>query len=269
MGYKYIQWSVDSIDWQGPSANTIVRRVVNGTKSGSIILFHNDLANTTEALPAVISQLKNRGFDFVTVSELIHWENYTIDHTGRQVLSAEALLHLTGEQLNAAFETLLEHLTIEEIMSLENGLTPHLIARLNTLLTEEQARAIATLGEDELLAVWGRLVEAKVTQGQIPPLPRDDNNGTTGTGTGAKPDNTPEYGVYAPPTSPTAPTPPTSPVTSPANGTTVNQPQAQPDVTTPPLLDDKPVGTTSPTAATATTVTTVTTAPIAPTSFAP
>ena len=32
--------------------------------------------------------LKNDGYEFVTVSELIYWDNYKIDHTGKQKSNA-------------------------------------------------------------------------------------------------------------------------------------------------------------------------------------
>ncbi|MCL1880992.1 MAG: polysaccharide deacetylase family protein [Oscillospiraceae bacterium] len=202
MGYKYIQWSVDSVDWQGPSPETIVRRVLSGTQSGSIILFHTDLENTTEALPEVISGLKDKGFDFVPVSELIHWENYIIDHSGKQVLNVEAQVHVAGTQINAVFETLLENLSLEEIMSLENGLNPQLAVRLSTVLSTEQIRMISTLNDDELTAAWGMLIEAKVTQGRIPPFEmNEDAIAVSGNYSG-------DYGVpygKAPPPPPPAP----------------------------------------------------------------
>jgi polysaccharide deacetylase family sporulation protein PdaB len=176
MGYKYIQWSVDSIDWQEPDAKTIVRRVVNNTQSGSILLFHNDLANTTEALPEVISRLKERGFDFVSVSDLIYWENYTIDNAGKQIFNtadtdAQTQIHTTGTQANAAFEILLRELTIQEIMSLEYGLCPELAQRLSSVLTREQIDAVTSLSEEELQSAWSTLVQAKVT-GQTGELER-------------------------------------------------------------------------------------------------
>ena len=40
-------------------------------KPGSILLFHNNGKYTTEALPAIIGKLQEKGFKFVTVSELI------------------------------------------------------------------------------------------------------------------------------------------------------------------------------------------------------
>jgi polysaccharide deacetylase family sporulation protein PdaB len=84
MGLYPIQWDVDSLDWKNLSAQEIALRIVNGTKNGSIILCHNNGLHTAEALPMIFSTLKNRGFTFVPISELIYKENYAIDHNGRQ-----------------------------------------------------------------------------------------------------------------------------------------------------------------------------------------
>ena len=84
MGLYPIQWDVDSLDWKNLSAQEIALRIVNGTKNGSIILCHNNGLHTAEALPMIFSTLKNKGFTFVPISELIYTENYTIDHNGRQ-----------------------------------------------------------------------------------------------------------------------------------------------------------------------------------------
>lgn len=75
----------DSLDWKDPPASDIVNRVVKNARNGSIILFHNAATNTPEALPAVIDGLIQEGFTFVPVSKLIYKDNYTMDHTGRQI----------------------------------------------------------------------------------------------------------------------------------------------------------------------------------------
>ena len=85
LGMMCIQWDVDSIDWKNPSPDTIVSRVCNKAKNGSVVLFHLGKENTLEALGEIIGKLKKDGYEFVTVSKLICWENYEIDHTGRQV----------------------------------------------------------------------------------------------------------------------------------------------------------------------------------------
>ena len=80
-----IQWDVDSLDWKNLSATEIALRIINGVKPGSIILCHNNGLHTAEALPMIFSTLKNRGFTFVPIGELIYKDNYTIDHNGRQI----------------------------------------------------------------------------------------------------------------------------------------------------------------------------------------
>jgi polysaccharide deacetylase family sporulation protein PdaB len=86
MNMKMIQWSVDSLDWKKLSVDEIYSRVVTKTENGSIILFHNGVKNTPEALKKILEKLKNDGYEFVTVSELIYWKDYKIDHTGKQKL---------------------------------------------------------------------------------------------------------------------------------------------------------------------------------------
>ncbi len=84
LGYYTIQWDVDSLDWKDLSASDIAMRVINGAKNGSIILMHNNGLHTAEAVPVILETLKNRGYSFVPVGELILRENYVIDGTGRQ-----------------------------------------------------------------------------------------------------------------------------------------------------------------------------------------
>lgn len=83
-GLYTIQWDVDSLDWKNLSSTEIALRIINGAKDGSIILCHNNGLHTAKALPMIFSTLKNKGFTFVPIGELIYKENYTIDHTGRQ-----------------------------------------------------------------------------------------------------------------------------------------------------------------------------------------
>lgn len=84
MGIYPIQWDVDSLDWKNLSATEIAMRIINGVKNGSIILCHNNGLHTAEALPLIFSTLKNRGYEFVPISELIYKDHYSIDVNGRQ-----------------------------------------------------------------------------------------------------------------------------------------------------------------------------------------
>lgn len=64
----------------------MVDRVVNSQKlkNGSIILLHNGTRYTAKALQKIIDGLRNKGYNFVPVSELIYRDDYTLDHEGRQ-----------------------------------------------------------------------------------------------------------------------------------------------------------------------------------------
>ena len=82
-----IQWDVDSLDWKDLSAEEIANRVIAKVKSGSIILCHNNGLHTAESLPLIFAALKQKGYEFVPISKLVYKQNYTIDSSGRQILS--------------------------------------------------------------------------------------------------------------------------------------------------------------------------------------
>lgn len=85
LGSYPIQWNVDSLDWKKEmSKQAILDRILKSTKPGAIILFHNDTQYTVELLPQIISELKAKGLEFASVSELIMKDNYYIDDQGRQ-----------------------------------------------------------------------------------------------------------------------------------------------------------------------------------------
>jgi cellulose synthase/poly-beta-1,6-N-acetylglucosamine synthase-like glycosyltransferase/peptidoglycan/xylan/chitin deacetylase (PgdA/CDA1 family) len=81
LGYITVGLHVDPNDWTLPGAGEIVRRTVEGVtdpsadedQRGQVVLLHDgggDRAQTVEALPEIIHQLRARGYRFVTVSEL-------------------------------------------------------------------------------------------------------------------------------------------------------------------------------------------------------
>ena len=80
-----IQWDVDSLDWkENATPDSICKRVTSKVKNGSIVLFHNDADHTPEALPTILKTLKNDGYEFVFIEDLIYKENYEIIHDGTQ-----------------------------------------------------------------------------------------------------------------------------------------------------------------------------------------
>ena len=75
----------DSLDWkENATPDSICQRVTSKVKNGSIVLFHNDADHTPEALPNILKTLKEQGYEFVFISDLIYKENYEIKHDGTQ-----------------------------------------------------------------------------------------------------------------------------------------------------------------------------------------
>jgi len=85
MGLKTIQWSVDTLDWKGLSADNILSRVKSSVRSGGIILMHNNSDHIVEALPLIITYLKQEGYSMVNIDELVYDSSYTINSNGVQI----------------------------------------------------------------------------------------------------------------------------------------------------------------------------------------
>ncbi len=78
-GYRWtVGWDIDTIDWRpvandppGPTADQIVAKVLANARGGSIVLNHLGGYNTYAALPRVVQGLRDRGFDLVTLDDLL------------------------------------------------------------------------------------------------------------------------------------------------------------------------------------------------------
>ncbi len=86
-GYYTIQWDVDSLDWKDYGVDSIVKTVCGHKHlgNGTIILCHNGAKYTAQALDTMITTLKEKGYTFVPVSELIYKDGYHMNHEGRQI----------------------------------------------------------------------------------------------------------------------------------------------------------------------------------------
>jgi Predicted xylanase/chitin deacetylase len=74
LDYRIVLWTIDSKDWSKPPAEKIAETILETTASGDILLFHDFIAGispTPQALEIIIPELLKRGYNFVTVSELI------------------------------------------------------------------------------------------------------------------------------------------------------------------------------------------------------
>lgn len=68
-----IGWNIDTEDWRRPGADAIASRI-ESAENGSIILMHDgdgDRSQTVKALREALPRLKEQGFRFVTIDELL------------------------------------------------------------------------------------------------------------------------------------------------------------------------------------------------------
>lgn len=66
-----VMWSIDPLDWTTENVEEIVNKVVTEAAEDDIILLHDCYKSSVEAALKVIDILTERGFEFVTVDELI------------------------------------------------------------------------------------------------------------------------------------------------------------------------------------------------------
>ena len=79
-------WDVDSLDWKDYGVDSIIKTVCEHKHlgNGSIILCHNGAKYTADALETLITTLRDKGYEFVPISELIYPDSDEIDTEGRQ-----------------------------------------------------------------------------------------------------------------------------------------------------------------------------------------
>ena len=82
-----IQWNLDTLDYTGITGEEMWKRLENKLSCGSIILMHNGTKHTADSLDMIIKNIKAKGYEITTVSNLIYKDNYTIDNNGVQRVS--------------------------------------------------------------------------------------------------------------------------------------------------------------------------------------
>lgn len=70
-GMSSILWSVDTRDWADRNSDIVCSRAVAGAHPGAIILMHDIHQTSVNAVPCILSSLKQQGYSFVTVQGLI------------------------------------------------------------------------------------------------------------------------------------------------------------------------------------------------------
>ena len=70
LGLSVVMWSVDTKDWRN-GRNTMLKILRTETRDGSIVLCHDKGNRTRDVMEVIIPELLEKGFDLVTVSELL------------------------------------------------------------------------------------------------------------------------------------------------------------------------------------------------------
>lgn len=70
INYSLIMWSIDTIDWELPSPDTIVKRVTNKLHDDAIVLMH-PTKPTLESLPDLLTQIEKQGYKIETLDKII------------------------------------------------------------------------------------------------------------------------------------------------------------------------------------------------------
>lgn len=83
IGKTYIR--VDTLDYTGKTPDEMCERIKKKIRNGSIILMHNDTKHTAQGLQQIIDTIRELGYEIVPISEMIYYENYQINHEGRQI----------------------------------------------------------------------------------------------------------------------------------------------------------------------------------------
>lgn len=73
LGMAGAYWTLDGIKWEYPpyKPEGLARYILDNVRPGAIILLHNAPENTVAALPMIIRGLRARGYQMVTMSELV------------------------------------------------------------------------------------------------------------------------------------------------------------------------------------------------------
>lgn len=89
-----IIWSVDTQDWRRPGSSVVADRMVRGAAPGAIILAHDIHGPTIRAVPQAVEGILARGFELVTMSEILGWGRW--GPRGLRVVQARQEPHLRG-----------------------------------------------------------------------------------------------------------------------------------------------------------------------------
>ncbi len=76
----FILWSVDTLDWKYRNATKVRDYIVEHANDGDIILLHDIHATSVEGVIMAIDILKEQGFEFVSLDEMLVFRNIKLEN---------------------------------------------------------------------------------------------------------------------------------------------------------------------------------------------
>ena len=70
-GMSAVVWSVDTRDWADRNSEIVCSRAIAGARNGAVVLMHDIHPTSVNAVPCILNSLKQQGYSFVTVQNLI------------------------------------------------------------------------------------------------------------------------------------------------------------------------------------------------------
>lgn len=79
LDYYFFHWNLDTLDWESRDKEKIKEAILKDIDNNSIILVHEIHYETLEALQELIPELKEQGYEFVTLSDLFELNNQNME----------------------------------------------------------------------------------------------------------------------------------------------------------------------------------------------
>lgn len=78
--FPIILWSIDTKDWLYKDSNKSLKIILDNVSDGDIILMHDIHKETIELVKMAVPELKARGFEIITVSEMAKYKNVKLEN---------------------------------------------------------------------------------------------------------------------------------------------------------------------------------------------
>jgi peptidoglycan/xylan/chitin deacetylase (PgdA/CDA1 family) len=79
LGFGIVNWSVDTLDWKTRNTNSVYNAVVGEAADHAIVLNHDLYRTTADAMERIIPELISKGYQFVTVTELLYYSDVAFE----------------------------------------------------------------------------------------------------------------------------------------------------------------------------------------------